>query len=122
VAAAETAPDTVIHLHQAARPDNLAGAMGRLSDMPPSEEPQDSLTADIVEAFISFARCQPENALRHAHSLLVRTHAIWLSHEYVRWAWPLGARCAHDPADIAATGKWLDRIVELATAQPRLET
>ena len=42
-------------------------------------------------------------ALRHARAALDQAAALAISHEYLRWAWPLAARAAHDLADTATT-------------------
>jgi hypothetical protein len=46
---------------------------------------------------------QPAAALRHARAALDHAAAIGISHEFLRWAWPLAARAAHDLADTATT-------------------
>jgi hypothetical protein len=57
----------------------------------------------VVEAFTAAARGQPAAALRHARATLGHARALGISHEYLRWAWPLAARVAHDLADTATT-------------------
>jgi len=53
-----------------------------------------------VEAFTA-ARAQPATALHCAQSVLGHVGALDISHESVRWAWPLAARTACDLADTA---------------------
>jgi class 3 adenylate cyclase/tetratricopeptide (TPR) repeat protein len=68
-----------------------------------SEDFQDMSLVGKVEAFTAAARNQPEDALRHARAVLARTDALGISHEDVRWTWPLAARAAHDLRATAAT-------------------
>jgi class 3 adenylate cyclase/predicted ATPase len=74
---------------------NLAG----LVHLRASEDPQDKAFVEAVEAFTAAARRQPAAALRHARSVLGHAGALGISHEYLRWAWPLAARAAYDLAD-----------------------
>jgi len=67
-----------------------------------SEDPQWRSAITAVEAFVAAARRQPRDALRHTREVLAQADAVGISHEIVRWAWPLAARCAHDLADTAA--------------------
>ena len=55
-----------------------------------------------MEAFTAAARRQPAAALRHARAALDQADVVGISHEYLRWAWPLAARAAYDLADTAA--------------------
>ena len=72
-----------------------------------TENPQDKALTGIVEAFIAAARGRPQDALRHARGVLARAGALGISHEYLRWAWALAARAAHDVKDTAVTGELL---------------
>ena len=78
-----------------------------LVDLQASEDPQDKAMVSMVEAFTAAARGQPQDTLRHARSALAHASALGISHEYLRWAWPLAARTAHDLHDTAATGELL---------------
>ena len=82
-------------------------ALAGLADLRASEDPQDQATIAVAEAFTAAARGQPAAALRHARTALDHAAAIGISHEYLRWAWPLAARAAHDLADTAATRELL---------------
>ena len=73
-----------------------------LADLRASEDPQDKALIAVVEAFIAAARHQPIEALAAARATLRHADALGISHEYLRWAWPLAARAAHDLADTAA--------------------
>ena len=74
-----------------------------LGDLRASEDPQDQAAIAIAEALTAAARRQPAAALRHARDALDHADALGISHEALRWAWPLAARAAHDLADTAAT-------------------
>jgi hypothetical protein len=73
-----------------------------LQDIRASEDPQVRAGVSILEAFGAAARRQPADALRHARAILGHAEAIGISNIYLRWAWPLAARCAHELADTAA--------------------
>ena len=73
-----------------------------LGDMRASEAPQDQATVLLLQALTAAAREQPENALRHARAILDHASAIGVSHECVRWGWPLAARAAHELGDTTA--------------------
>ena len=78
-----------------------------LGDLRASEDPQDQALIAVAEAFTAAALRQPAAALRHARTVLDHAGALGISHEYLRWAWPLAARAAHDLADTATTGELL---------------
>jgi len=73
-----------------------------LRDMRASEVPQDQATVLTVQAFAAAARAQPENTLHNARALVGHASAIGVSHECIRWGWPLAARAAHELGDTAA--------------------
>ncbi len=78
-----------------------------LADLRASEDPQDKAIIAVAEAFTSAARRQPAAALRHARAALGHVGALGISSEYLRWAWPLAVRAAHDLADNATAGELL---------------
>jgi class 3 adenylate cyclase/predicted ATPase len=78
-------------------------ALAGLGDLRASEDPQDQAAIAVAEAFTAAARRQPAAALRHARAALDHTAALGISHEHLRWAWPLAARAAHDLADTDTT-------------------
>ena len=82
-------------------------ALAGLGDLRASEDPQDQALIAVAEAFTAAALGQPAAALRHARAALDHAGALGISHEYLRWAWPLAARAAHDLADTATTGELL---------------
>jgi class 3 adenylate cyclase/tetratricopeptide (TPR) repeat protein len=72
-----------------------------------SEDPQDRATISAAEAFTRDARRRPREALRLARNTLAHVGALEISHECLRWAWPLAARAAYDLGDAAATTELL---------------
>ena len=56
---------------------------------------------------LPISRGQPQDALRHGRAVLAHVRALGISHDCVRWTWPLAARAAHDLHDTAATGELL---------------
>jgi class 3 adenylate cyclase/tetratricopeptide (TPR) repeat protein len=78
-----------------------------LPDLRATESLTDKALLSLVEAFTAATRGQPQNALRLARSTLVHADELGISSEYMRWAWPLAARAAHDLQDTAATGELL---------------
>jgi len=83
--------------------------MAGLDDLRASEDPQDQAVIAVAEAFTAAARGQPSAALRGARAVLGHA-ALSISHEYLRWAWPLAARAAHDLADTATTTELLAQL------------
>ena len=84
-----------------------ASLLAELGDVRDSEDSQDISTISMVEAFTAAARRQPHGALRCARETLAHAHALGISFPAMRWAWPLGARAAHDLGDTAATSELL---------------
>jgi hypothetical protein len=70
-------------------------------------KPQDQANIAVAEAFTAAALGRPAAALRHARAALDHASALEISHEDLRWAWPLAARAAYDLADTATTGDLL---------------
>ena len=81
--------------------------LGGLRDLQVSEDPQDKAVIGIVEAFTAAARRHPEAALHHARATLAHADALGISHEFLRWGWPLAARCAYELSDTAVTRELL---------------
>jgi class 3 adenylate cyclase len=72
-----------------------------------SEDVQDHANLAVVEGFTAAARRQPAAALRHARAALGQADVVGISHESLRWAWPLAARAGHDLADTATAADLL---------------
>jgi hypothetical protein len=73
-----------------------------LRHMRVSEAPQDQATVLTVQAFTAAAREQTGSTLQSARAVIGHASAIGVSHELVRWSWPLAARAAHELDDTAA--------------------
>jgi hypothetical protein len=78
-----------------------------LADLRASEDVQNQALISLVEGFTAAARRQPKAALGHARAVLAHVGALGISHEAVRWAWPLAARAANDLHDTATAGELL---------------
>ncbi len=76
-------------------------ALAGLGDLRATEDPQDQALIAVAEAFTAAADRQPAAALRHARIVLGHAAALGISHEYLRWAWPLATRAAWDLTDTA---------------------
>jgi class 3 adenylate cyclase/predicted ATPase len=87
----------------AAAQATLAG----LGDLRASEDPQEQAAIAVAEAFTAAAGGQPAAALRCARAALGHADAVGISHEFLRWAWPLAARAAHDLAESATATELL---------------
>jgi class 3 adenylate cyclase/tetratricopeptide (TPR) repeat protein len=84
-----------------------ATMLAGLRDLPASEDLQDQASISLAEAFTAAARGQPQDALRHARATLAYAGALGISHESLRWLWPLAARAAFELRDTAAVGELL---------------
>jgi class 3 adenylate cyclase len=82
-------------------------ALAGLGDLRASEDPQDQALIAVAEASTAAARRQPADALRYARAALDQAGAVGISHELLRWAWPLAARAAHDLSDTATAAELL---------------
>jgi class 3 adenylate cyclase/tetratricopeptide (TPR) repeat protein len=93
----------------ALRGDTLAAqqTLTGLGHLRASEDPQDQATIAAVEAFTAAAHRQPGTALHCARTALDHADALGISWDFLRWAWPLAARAAHDLADTATTTELL---------------
>jgi hypothetical protein len=82
-------------------------ALAGLDELRASEDPQDQANIAVAEAFTATARRQPAAALAHARAVMDHAAALGISHETLRWAWPLAARAAWDLADKEASAELL---------------
>ena len=89
--------------------------LAALPDLRASEDPLDQATISVAEAFTAAARGQPRDALRHAHGTLAHVGILGIRSEFLRWAWPLAARAAHELGDTAAA---LELLALLDACQP----
>jgi class 3 adenylate cyclase/tetratricopeptide (TPR) repeat protein len=74
--------------------DRAQVMLADLPDRRASQEPQAQAQVSMMEAFTEAARRRPEAALRHARATLAHAGAVGLSHDALRWAWPLAVRTA----------------------------
>ncbi len=72
----------------------------------------------MLEGFTAAARLQPQAALRHARAALTHADALAISHDYLRWAWPVAARAAHELRDTASTGELLALLAACQSGHP----
>jgi hypothetical protein len=79
-----------------------------LGDLRSSEDSQDAELIAVTEAFTAAADRQPAAALDHAQAALAHIPALGISHDSLRWAWPLAARAAWDLADTQAAAELLE--------------
>jgi hypothetical protein len=87
--------------------ETAQATLAGLEDLRDSEDSQDQATIAAVEAFAAAAGGQPAAALRHAQTVLGHASILGISWDFLRWAWPLAARAAHDLADTATTTELL---------------
>jgi class 3 adenylate cyclase/tetratricopeptide (TPR) repeat protein len=88
-----------------------AGAvLAGLEDLRTSEDVQDKAVLHSLEAFTAAARGQAADALTHARHVLAHADTLGISHESVRWTWPLAARAAHELGDTAAAEQLLAQL------------
>ena len=73
--------------------------LAALRDMRDSEDPQDHSLISVMEAFAAAARSRPQMSLSHARAHAGPREPSGISHDYLRWAWPLAARAADDLRD-----------------------
>jgi class 3 adenylate cyclase/tetratricopeptide (TPR) repeat protein len=76
--------------------------LAELRDLRASEDPQDQALVGCLMAFRAAARREPADALRHARAVLAHADALGMSHECLRWGWPLAVRSAFELLDTAA--------------------
>ena len=81
--------------------------LAALKDLRAGEDPQSKALLSVAEGFTADALRQPKAALRHAQATLAYADTLGISHDTLRWAWPLAARAAHDLRDTATVGQLL---------------
>ena len=81
--------------------------LAEVRDACASEDPQDKAMFSLLTAFAAAARGEPESALRHAREATAHASTLGMSHEFVRWAWPLAARIGYQLGDADATRELL---------------
>jgi tetratricopeptide (TPR) repeat protein len=81
--------------------------LAELRDARASEDPQDQAMLSMLAAFTAAARREPESVLRLARDTVAYASALGMTHEYVRWAWPLAARTAYELRNAVTIGELL---------------
>ncbi|MGH3470969.1 MAG: ATP-binding protein, partial [Nocardioidaceae bacterium] len=89
-----------------------AERLAQLPQLRASEDPQDQNAVTMFKVMLSVARNDPRETLRLAS--LVDHASMGISHETVRWTWPIAARAAHDLGDTEA----VLRLLGLLEAKP----
>ncbi len=97
--------------------DRAQVMLADLPDLRASQEPQTQAQVAMMEAFTEAARRRPEAALRHARTALAHAGAVGLSHDALRWAWPLAVRTAWELGDTQAVREQLAMIDALQPGQ-----
>jgi len=95
--------------------DRAEALLGTLQHLRVTEDPQLIAGVSIVEAFLAESRRQLPDALRHARVVVAQAATTGIGSVFVRWAWPLAARAAHELGEASAVR---DLLAELDTYQP----
>jgi len=85
--------------------DTADAMLAGLPDLLASENPEDKVFNNVVQAFAAAGRGHPRDVLRYARAGLACADA--LGPVSLRWAWPLAARAAHDLGDDGTVGELL---------------
>jgi class 3 adenylate cyclase/tetratricopeptide (TPR) repeat protein len=87
--------------------------------LPNSDDPEDRSALAIGEALTAAAENDPDTALEHALGALSFVDALGVSHEMLRWGWPLATRIALDRRDNDTVERMLGMLpVELPRLVP----
>jgi class 3 adenylate cyclase/tetratricopeptide (TPR) repeat protein len=81
-----------------------------LGSLRSSEDVQDRALVNTVEAFAAEARRDLRDALQQARCALAHAGALGMTHELLRWAWPLAVRTAAELGDATATEELLAQL------------
>jgi hypothetical protein len=89
--------------------------------LPTSDDPEDQSAFAVGEALTSAAEGDREAALEHALRALSFVDALGISHEALRWGWPVATRIALDRGDADIVDRMLAMLpVELPRLVPPL--
>ena len=83
-----------------------AAAYAELPGLRASEDPQDLSGTALCDAFLAAAQNRYADSLDYAWAVLAHAPTLGIRLTFVRWAWPLAARSAHDIGAI-------DTVIEL---------
>jgi class 3 adenylate cyclase/tetratricopeptide (TPR) repeat protein len=78
-----------------------------LTDLRASGNARDKAQLALTEAFTAAARDHPAEALHQARAVLDCASAIGITHDQLRWTWPLAAHIAWDLGDTDTVGELL---------------
>jgi class 3 adenylate cyclase/tetratricopeptide (TPR) repeat protein len=81
-----------------------------LAGLPDTDDVQEQASLALAEALSAAAEGSPGDALAHARRALTHADVLGLSHETMRWAWPLAARAAHDLNDTASARELIGQL------------
>jgi hypothetical protein len=88
--------------------DTAERIVDELDQVPDSEDPQEKAGYALALALTAMSSGQQAEALRHARDAVGYADVLGLGHDAIRWAWPVGARAAHDLGDSAAEQQLVD--------------
>jgi class 3 adenylate cyclase/tetratricopeptide (TPR) repeat protein len=98
-------------------PATARGILARFEILPNSDDPEDQAAVAIGEAMTASAEDDPDAALGHALRALTFVDALGVSHETLRWGWPIATRIALDRSD----SDTVDRLLAMLPVElPRL--
>ena len=83
-----------------------AATYAELPGLRASEDPQDLSGTALCDAFLAAAQNRYADSLDHARAVLAHAPTLGIRLTFVRWAWPLATRSAHDLGAI-------DTVIEL---------
>ena len=86
---------------------SAAEMLAGLRDLRSSEDSQDKVFINMVDAFAAARLGQPQDALRHARASLAHSGPLGIAFGDTSWAWPLAARLARELNDATAVGELL---------------
>jgi len=86
----------------AAMRGDAGAARAILAGLPDTDDIQEQAMLALAQAFSAAAERSLGDALAHARRVLAHADVLGLSHEAMRWAWPLAARAACDLNDTVA--------------------
>ena len=104
---------TALRALVAALRGDAAAAEAGLASIPTlrsSDDIQDKAMVSLLSAFTAAAKGRPDQTLEHGMATIAHVGAIGMTHESVRWAWPLAARTAWLLGDSSVTTELLNLV------------
>ena len=87
--------------------ESATGMLAGLRRLRSSEDPQDKVFLNVVEAFAAVALGEQQDALRRARASVDHSGPLGIGFGDTSWAWPLAVRVAHELGDATAVGELL---------------